>query len=133
MKGITGTRIRELRRQLNITQSELAKKLGVSPSTIGMYEQGRRKPDNETLLELCGIFDTTTDYLLGKSNIYCVEKRNREVSEVIDEFTRILSSQQGLMFDGTPINDDDRRKIVDAIKVAAAIAQQQYKTSYEHN
>lgn len=129
MKTVIGKKIRELRKSLGITQSELAKKLGVSPSTIGMYEQGRREPDNKILLNLCKIFDTTTDYLLGKSDNAHTETHNREVSDVIDEFTQLLSSQKGLMFDGTPISDDDRRKIVDAIKVAAAIAQQQHKNS----
>lgn len=129
MKSVVGEKIRELRKKSGFTQSELAKKLGVSPSTVGMYEQGRREPDNKILLCLCKIFGTTTDYLLGKSDKSYMENCNREVSDVIDEFTQLLSSQQGLMFDGTPISDDDRRKIVDAIKVAAAIAQQQHRSS----
>lgn len=125
MKNIISAKIKELRTKAGMTQLELAKRLGVSPSAVGMYEQGRREPDNKILLKLCEIFNTTTDYLLGKSGIIRTENCNREVSEVIDEFTQLLSSQKGLMFDGTPISDDDRRKIVDAIKVAAAIAQQQ--------
>lgn len=129
MKNIISEKIRELRKKSGMTQSELAKKLGISPSAVGMYEQGRREPDNKVLLKLCGIFNTTTDYLLGKSNIVQTKDFNREVSDIIDEFTQLLSSQQGLMFDGMPISDDDRRKIVDAIKVAAAIAQQQHKSS----
>ena len=34
------------------------------------------------------------------------------------------------MFDGVPLNDDDRSKIVDAIRVVAALAQQQHKKSF---
>lgn len=132
MKSCVATKIRELRKKAGMTQSELARKLEISASAVGMYEQGRREPDNETILKICNFFGTTTDFLFGKSDESCIKAKNMEVTDVIDEFTRMLSSQQGLMFDGTPINDDDRRKIVDAIKVAAAIAQQQHKNSLKN-
>ena len=51
-----GSKIRENRSRLDLTQSELAKKLGISTSTIGMYEQGRRTPPIESLLKLSDIF-----------------------------------------------------------------------------
>ena len=47
--------IKSARLKLGITQSELAKKIGISPSAIGMYEQGRRIPDYDTLLKLCKV------------------------------------------------------------------------------
>ena len=59
------TRLRILRQQYGLTQSELAKQLGVSTSTIGMYEQGRREPDKDALLAIANFFNVTTDYLLG--------------------------------------------------------------------
>ena len=40
-------RIVSLRNEKNITQSQLAEELNISPSAIGMYEQGRRKPSYE--------------------------------------------------------------------------------------
>lgn len=129
MKSCIATKIKELRKKAGMTQSELAAKLGISPSAVGMYEQGRREPDSETMLKLCSVFDTTSDFLLGKSDNPKRHAISMEVSDVIDEFTQMLSSQQGLMFDGVPLSDDDRRKIVDAIKVAAAIAEQQHKNS----
>ena len=60
--------LKELRAQKGITQTDLAKSLGVSASAIGMYEQGRREPDNETLIAIANFFRVTTDYLLGKTN-----------------------------------------------------------------
>ena len=41
-----GARIAALRRQAGMNQGELAKKLGISPSAVGMYEQGRREPNS---------------------------------------------------------------------------------------
>ncbi len=129
MKQNLGNKIKELRKQCHFTQSHLAKLLGISASAVGMYEQGRREPDNETLLKLCEVFGTSSDYLLGKSDTPQNFKESIEVLEVFDEFTQKLMSQQGLMFDGTPLNDRDRMKIIDALKVVAALARQEHKNS----
>ena len=59
-----GARIAALRRSAGMNQAELAQKLQVSPSAIGMYEQGRREPSADTLVALSEIFGVTTDYLL---------------------------------------------------------------------
>ena len=59
-----GARIAALRRQAGMSQAELARQLGVSPSAVGMYEQGRREPSADTLVALSEIFGVTTDYLL---------------------------------------------------------------------
>lgn len=125
MKKQIGERIRELRRKAGYTQSMLAQKLGISPSAIGMYEQGRREPDNETVVRLSHIFGITADYLLG--NTTAEKTTGVDISEIFEEFTGKLSTQPGLMFDGVPLDDDDRMKIIDAVRVVAAIAQQQYK------
>ena len=61
-------RLKKLRKENKITQKELASNINVSPSTIGLYEQGRRAPDNETLAEIADYFEVTTDYLLGRTN-----------------------------------------------------------------
>lgn len=59
-----GSRIAMLRRDAGMSQAELAKRLQVSPSAVGMYEQGRREPSAETLVALSRIFQVSTDYLL---------------------------------------------------------------------
>ena len=62
-----GARIAALRRQAGMNQGELAKKLGISPSTVGMYEQGRREPSAEMLVRLAEAFSVSTDFLLTGS------------------------------------------------------------------
>ena len=128
MDNIFGVRLKALRMEKGYTQRTLAEKLGISPSAVGMYEQGRREPDNKTIIKLCRIFDVSGDYLIGTSDSDG-QQNSVEVSEVFDEFTRKLSEQEGLMFDGILLNNEDRRKIIDAIKVVAAIARQQHKTA----
>ncbi len=64
-----GARIATLRRDAGWSQAELAKRLKVSSSAVGMYEQGRREPSADTLVALSRIFGVTTDYLLTGSPV----------------------------------------------------------------
>ena len=57
-----------LRESRKLTQSEIAKRLGISRSTIGMYETGAREPDYETLEAIADFFNVDIDYLLGRTN-----------------------------------------------------------------
>ena len=59
-----GARIAALRREAGLSQAELASRLQVSPSALGMYEQGRREPSADTLVRLSRELGVTTDYLL---------------------------------------------------------------------
>ncbi|MDF0725581.1 helix-turn-helix transcriptional regulator [Cytobacillus sp. S13-E01] len=58
-----GYKIRQLRHSKNITQSQLAKKLGMSSNSISRYENNKRRtPDMEVLNKLSLIFDVNIDY-----------------------------------------------------------------------
>ena len=52
-----GTRIRTMRKSRQMTQEDLAKAIGQSPSSITMYETGRREPDFETMEALADVFN----------------------------------------------------------------------------
>ena len=56
--------IADLRKKLGMSQSQLATKLNVSPSTIGMYEQGRRVPAINVLITMSKLFNVSLDYLI---------------------------------------------------------------------
>lgn len=56
--------IESLRRKMGWSQKELARRLHISPSAVGMYEQGRREPSIEVLVALSKEFDVTIDYLV---------------------------------------------------------------------
>jgi transcriptional regulator with XRE-family HTH domain len=64
MVRVLGRRISALRKQRGLSQAELANRLGISASAMGMYEQGRREPSAETLVALSRELQVTTDFLL---------------------------------------------------------------------
>lgn len=58
-------RISELREQQNMTQAELAKRLGITRSSVNAWEQGISVPSTQYIVELSALFGVSTDYLLG--------------------------------------------------------------------
>ena len=58
-------RLAQLRKQKGYTQSDFAKIIKFSKSTVAMWELGQREPGNDTLLEIANFFDVSIDYLLG--------------------------------------------------------------------
>ena len=62
------TRLRELRKERNLRQIDLATDLGVAQTTIANYEQHSRFPDEETLHSIANYFDISLDYLMGRED-----------------------------------------------------------------
>lgn len=61
-------RLRDLRRERDLTCKELAKFIEVSPQTINKWENEQIYPSMEKLKKLAKFFDVSTDYLLGNSD-----------------------------------------------------------------
>lgn len=62
-------RLSQLRKEVNLTQEELSKKLKITRSALSLYELGKRDPDTETLNLLADFFHVSVDYLLGRTDI----------------------------------------------------------------
>lgn len=113
-------KIKQLRKKVGLTQAQLADKLEISPSAVGMYEQGRREPDNQMLSKICQVLNTSGDFILdlNKDN---PGNQNPEIYSIISDFIENLEKQNNLMFNGEPINQTEKKKITSALKVATAI------------
>lgn len=69
MPESTAVKIKELRTAMKISQSELARILDVTRSSVNAWEMGISVPSVQKLVELAKLFHVTTDYLLGINNI----------------------------------------------------------------
>ncbi len=58
-------RLKVMRKKYKLTQADMAKRIGVSSSAYGMYEQGIRQCGHPILIKMANALNTTTDYLLG--------------------------------------------------------------------
>lgn len=84
-------RLIELRKQTNLTQSDLAKKLGIPRTTYSNYENGNRQPDYETLEKIARYFEVTSDYLIGLSEN---KSENNKYVTFTDEYGEITEQER---------------------------------------
>ena len=62
-------RLLTLRKEMDLTQEQLAEKMNVSRQSISKWESGQAVPELEKIIALSTIFDVTTDYLLKPSEV----------------------------------------------------------------
>ena len=88
-------RIKTLRESGGMTQAELAKRLGISRSSVNAWEQGISSPSTQYVVELSHIFKVSTDYLLMSQDHSSVDVSglsSRQVSvivELVNEFRSV--------------------------------------------
>lgn len=80
-------RIKTLREQQNKTQSELAKELGITRSSVNAWEMGISVPSTQYIVELAHIFKVSTDYLLGVNTTASIS-----VAGLTDEDIKIINA-----------------------------------------
>lgn len=115
---VFGEKLKYLRKERRYTQTELAGLLGIAPSTIGMYEQGRRQPDNNTLFKLSRLLNVTVDYLVSEET---EQDGDKDIEEVISEIKSKLLSSGGLMFNGRPLSARELQKIADTVELSIKV------------
>ena len=74
MTLLIGENIKRLRRELNLTQEELATHLGISFQSISKWERGEGYPDITMLPSLANYFNISIDELVGMSEVVKSEK-----------------------------------------------------------
>lgn len=113
-----GDILKQIRIDAGLKQSELADKLNISTSTIGMYEQNRRNPDPETLKKIATYFDVSVDFLLEhiSSEKILSKKAEKDIAKKLDELRDTLESQSGLLFSGDAMDDETREFLLASLE-----------------
>lgn len=98
-------RLRTLRKNKKMSQSELAEVLHVSQQTVGSWEVGRSNPDEETINKIADFFNVTTDYLYG-----------REVPEWASEkdvmdLEEMLNSNVNMAYGGENLTEEEKEQV----------------------
>ena len=63
-----GERLKDLRTEKGVTRLQLAENLQVSVRLIAYWENGQRECPFDMLIKIANLFDTSTDYLLGRTD-----------------------------------------------------------------
>ncbi len=96
--------LKQFREREGLTQEELSKVLQLSPSAIGLYEQGRRQPNYETLIKIADHFKVSLDALFGRAekeelpaSIAELDPEVRKkVDHIIEDITKLPPEQLDL-------------------------------------
>ena len=82
-----------LRKEKNISQEDLAFKLGVSRQSVSKWESGAAYPETAKMVTMCKIFDCTLDELMNEdiAELKKNAKRNYTFNDLLDEVTNILN------------------------------------------
>jgi transcriptional regulator with XRE-family HTH domain len=83
---------KKIREQSGLTQQQMADKLGISRSAIGMYENGEREPNFETLELIADTFNVDMNYLLGKKPTTEVIPDSFHLNDYAKQFAQFIST-----------------------------------------
>ena len=100
-----GKFISELRKKKNMTQEQLAEKLGVSNKSISRWENGKTMPDYSLLKDICTELDTNINELMSgekidnenyiikaEENLFLQKKRLDKMHKILNKLTSFLSN-----------------------------------------
>ena len=88
-------RIRELRLARQLSQAELADRIGVNKQAISQYERGVRHPKPEIMDALTDFFNVSSDYLMAKEDVSTLVLTENELA-LLDIFRQMSDSEQHL-------------------------------------
>lgn len=84
-------RLRQLRLEKGLLQSDIAKIIEKSDRAVGQYEREERDPSSETWGILANYFNVSIDYLLGKTDI---KNSGRQIDDILNESMIGMSKEE---------------------------------------
>lgn len=107
-----GQTISSLRERRGLSQVQLAKKLNIGTSTLGMWETDKRKPNPDALVSLANYFDVSTDYLLGNTASekrsapeWATEQDKKDLRKFLED------NANSMTYGGEELTDDERQQL----------------------
>lgn len=103
-----GQRLKEARLKAGYkSQTEAAKKLGITSQVLSNYEGGRRDPDTQTLKALAELYNVSADYLLGTE-----KKKLSKLDESINEAIEELKKEETLLLMRNADIDEETAQLI---------------------
>lgn len=129
-------RIKQLRKENDLTQEEFGKRFGIVKSTVSLYESDKSTPDDEIKKKIAEYFNVSLDYLMGASDIrnpYKEDKEKYQPVEDIEEAMKVILDQPGLMLKGSILSDESKIILANAIQMGLRTAEELEKKKGDNN
>lgn len=80
------SRIKSIRKSLDLTQQDFADAISVSQNTIAGYESARRTPSNAVISSICNVFNVNEEWLrTGKGEMFLQKNMDEEIATFIGD------------------------------------------------
>ena len=86
--------LKELRARVGVSQQTLASVLGVSQQAVNKYENHNAEPDIKTLIAMADFFDTSVDYLIGRTDKEGNSVNASRYSILVSEYKRLTEKEK---------------------------------------
>lgn len=110
---LLGARLRALRQQRGLTQSEMAKKLSVDRTTYTKYENGRVSPDHQALVCIAELHGVTVDFLLGRDDV----PASLSVADSREHNVELTLSEMRLLQMFRQLSEEEKKALITQIDV----------------
>ena len=114
-----GERIKKVRKELNLTQQNLADKISIKQNSVALIESGKRNPSEQTLTLICREFRVSEDWLKNGKGEMFVDTDNSALSELAAEYN-LSDKQKAVITAFLKLTDEQKNAIIEAINTAAA-------------
>ena len=122
---ITLKKIADLRKKKGLNQKEFGKLIGAAQNTVCNWENGKREPDNDTLIKIADFFGVTTDYLLGTKEKPPLLKGDD--AKLIKDYHRLSEKKQQVVRNSSrALLSSSVRLVIMSINLIAALSSKQY-------
>lgn len=156
MASVFFERYAKLCKSINETPNSVAKEIGASSGSVTAWKNGT-EPRYSTVAKIADYFDTTVDFLLGRTDdpensdrfglddlsadssvfsplrektLVLTEKDERDIARILEKTMADLESSGDLMFDGDPMSPEARESIRSALKLGLEAAKLKNKEIY---
>lgn len=129
---IFSKRLRFFLNKYEMTQNELAKRLGVGTTSVYNWCNGIKTPRMDKVDAMCNIFNCRRSELMEEksdTDEHLNPKDRKDISAILAN-TEELLQQDGLMFDGEPASQESIDSILSAMKIGMELAKQKNKEKY---
>ena len=131
--AVFSKRLRYYLNKFEITQVELAKKLGVGTTSVYNWCNGIKSPRMDKVDAMCDLFHCNRSDLMEDKSTTSSELTARDetdIAKILEQTKEQLLSQEGLMFDGDPASPEAINSILDAMQIGMEMAKKKNKEKY---
>lgn len=97
---ILANRLKELREEKGMSQKQAAQALFISNTSLSNYELNISTPSPETLVEMCGFYNVSMDYLFGITDVkHRLQDFKSDEAKLLDDYSMLSEQNKALLFD----------------------------------